>query len=160
MALTLPYPGLDFVPLDILTAEEMNEIVANYTFIAAQFPIGAASLDIPMFFHEERSQVITSGDTTMLNGMSWTIPQDGKYLAVLNGNAQPNQSTDSFPRVGFYVDDTRVAYSALHIRSDFQVSFSCLTVVDLTQGQILDARSYGGVVHYFEGFRMFARRLS
>lgn len=38
MALTLPYPNLDFVPLDILTAEEMNEIVANYTYIANQFP--------------------------------------------------------------------------------------------------------------------------
>lgn len=34
MALTLPYPDLDFVPLDILTAEEMNEIVSNYTYIA------------------------------------------------------------------------------------------------------------------------------
>ena len=34
MALTtLPYPSLDFVPLDILTAEEMNQIVANYSAI-------------------------------------------------------------------------------------------------------------------------------
>lgn len=38
MALTLPYPNLSFVPLDILTAEEMNEIVANYSYIANQFP--------------------------------------------------------------------------------------------------------------------------
>lgn len=30
MALTtLPYPSMDFVPLDILTAEEMNQLVAN-----------------------------------------------------------------------------------------------------------------------------------
>lgn len=34
MAITLPYPDLVFVPLDKLTAEEMNEIVANYTYIA------------------------------------------------------------------------------------------------------------------------------
>lgn len=34
MAITLPYPDLVFVPLDKLTAEEMNEIVANYTAIA------------------------------------------------------------------------------------------------------------------------------
>lgn len=45
MALTLPYPDLTFVPLDILTADEMNEIVANYTYIAAQFPVSSASLD-------------------------------------------------------------------------------------------------------------------
>lgn len=44
MALTLPYPSLSFVPLDVLTAEEMNEIVANYTYIANQFPIGAANI--------------------------------------------------------------------------------------------------------------------
>ncbi len=44
MALTLPYPSLDFVPLDVLTAEEMNEIVANYTYIANQFPIGTANI--------------------------------------------------------------------------------------------------------------------
>ena len=45
MALTLPYPGLVFVPLDILTAEEQNEIVANYTYIANQFPISASNID-------------------------------------------------------------------------------------------------------------------
>lgn len=55
MALTLPYPGLDFVPLDILTAEEMNEIVANYTFIASQFPIGAGALDFANLYLEADS---------------------------------------------------------------------------------------------------------
>jgi hypothetical protein len=39
MALTLPYPSISFVPLDVLTAEEMNHIVSNYTYIANQFPI-------------------------------------------------------------------------------------------------------------------------
>lgn len=38
MAVTLPYPDLDFVPLDVLTAEEMNQIVANYTYIANNVP--------------------------------------------------------------------------------------------------------------------------
>lgn len=34
MALTtLPYPNMDFVPLDILTADELDHIVANYTAI-------------------------------------------------------------------------------------------------------------------------------
>lgn len=45
MALTtLPYPSLDFVPLDILTAEEMNQIVANYTAIN-NATIGTNQLD-------------------------------------------------------------------------------------------------------------------
>lgn len=34
MALTtLPYPDMDFTPLDILTADELDHIVANYTAI-------------------------------------------------------------------------------------------------------------------------------
>ena len=38
MAIPLPYPNMSFVPLDILTAEEMNHIVANYTYIANYLP--------------------------------------------------------------------------------------------------------------------------
>ena len=45
MALTLPYPSLVFVPLDILTADQMNEIVANYEYIANQFPLSSDKLD-------------------------------------------------------------------------------------------------------------------
>lgn len=45
MALSLPYPSLTFVPLDILTAEEMNQIVANYEFISNQFPIGTGNIN-------------------------------------------------------------------------------------------------------------------
>ena len=45
MALTLPYPSMSFVPLDILTAEEMNHIVSNYTYIANQFPIATGNIE-------------------------------------------------------------------------------------------------------------------
>lgn len=45
MALALPYPSMNFVPLDVLTAEEMNHIVANYTFIANQFPLASSNID-------------------------------------------------------------------------------------------------------------------
>ena len=38
MALTLPYPDMDFVPLDILTAAEQDQLVANIEYIANQFP--------------------------------------------------------------------------------------------------------------------------
>lgn len=34
MSIPLPYPNMSFTPLDVLTAEEMNQIVANYTYIA------------------------------------------------------------------------------------------------------------------------------
>lgn len=44
MALTLPYPDMDFVPLDILTAAEQDQLVANIEYIANQFPLGNANI--------------------------------------------------------------------------------------------------------------------
>ena len=44
MALTLPYPSMNFVPLDILTAAEQNQLVANIEYIANQFPITNANI--------------------------------------------------------------------------------------------------------------------
>lgn len=44
MALVLPYPDMDFVPLDILTAAEMNELVANIEYVANQFPLATANI--------------------------------------------------------------------------------------------------------------------
>lgn len=34
MAVNLPYPNMDYVPLDILTAAEMNQMVANDQYLA------------------------------------------------------------------------------------------------------------------------------
>lgn len=45
MALTLPYPSMNFVPLDILTAAEQNQLVANIEYIANQFPITSSNID-------------------------------------------------------------------------------------------------------------------
>ncbi len=34
MAVTLPYPNMDFTPLDVLTAAEMDQMVANDKYLA------------------------------------------------------------------------------------------------------------------------------
>lgn len=46
MALTLPYPSMDFVPLDILTASELDQMVANIEYIASGsvFPLATANI--------------------------------------------------------------------------------------------------------------------
>lgn len=44
MALTLPYPDMVFVPLDILTAEDQNQLVGNIEFLANQFPLAASNI--------------------------------------------------------------------------------------------------------------------
>lgn len=40
MAIVVPYPNMDFTPLDVLTATEMDQIVSNYEYIADQLPAG------------------------------------------------------------------------------------------------------------------------
>lgn len=95
MALTLPYPDLDFVPLDILTAEEMNEIVANYTFIASQFPIGAGALDFANLHLEAEpvqaeincpDGVLTTIQTLDLPVGTWRVSYLMRGYALTSGN--------------------------------------------------------------------------
>lgn len=79
MALALPYPSLDFVPLDVLTAEEMNQIVANYTYIANQFPITMTNLASAVQTAIQNAGGITSGEV-------WT-PRGNVFCAgVLTGS--------------------------------------------------------------------------
>lgn len=44
MAATLPYPSIVFVPLDVLTAEELNQMAQNITALANMFPITSADI--------------------------------------------------------------------------------------------------------------------
>lgn len=43
MALSLPY-NLVFVPLDVLTAEELNNLMADISYIGNQFPISSSNI--------------------------------------------------------------------------------------------------------------------
>lgn len=44
MAVTLPYEDMEFVPLDILTAQEQNQLVANIEYLAGLFPLGSSEI--------------------------------------------------------------------------------------------------------------------
>lgn len=79
MALTLPYPGMVFVPLDILTAEQQNRIVANYTYISNQFPIASSNIDFT---------TITS--TPAIIG---SINNHNIYRKLITGNTGSSQGT-------------------------------------------------------------------
>lgn len=48
MAVTLPYPSMNFVPLDILTAQQQNQLVANINFLAGKIevPVSYAPSDM------------------------------------------------------------------------------------------------------------------
>lgn len=49
MSLTLPYPSIVFVPLDVLTAEELNQLNANTQAIANLFPLAASNINTSTF---------------------------------------------------------------------------------------------------------------
>lgn len=44
MAVTLPYPDMEFVPLDILTAQEQNQLVTNIEYLAGVFPLASSEI--------------------------------------------------------------------------------------------------------------------
>lgn len=44
MAITLPYPNLTFVPLDVLTADSLNNMHANTKALANAFPVSSANI--------------------------------------------------------------------------------------------------------------------
>ena len=43
--MALPYPGMDFTSLDILTAADMDKLVANIEYLASKFPVSSTDVD-------------------------------------------------------------------------------------------------------------------
>lgn len=118
MALTtLPYPSLDFVPLDILTAEEMNQIVANYTAInnatigtnqlanssittpkLANKAVTSDKVDfttLTYFAHNSSDVNVGTGETTVITINNL---RPGTYLVfgVLSLNKTNSEASDAF----------------------------------------------------------------
>lgn len=112
MSLALPYPSMVFVPLDVLTADEMNHIVANYEFIANQFPITSdnidwttikGNIDISEYVNTSvirninRARIMTSGGiaTLSLNLRVRAIPgnPDSTTLVTLPAELRPTYVT-------------------------------------------------------------------
>lgn len=43
--MALPYPSMSFVPLDVLSADELNQMVANDQYLAGLFPVQGSNID-------------------------------------------------------------------------------------------------------------------
>jgi hypothetical protein len=135
MALTLPYPDLDFVPLDILTAEEMNEIVANYTFIASQFPIGAGALDFPNLYleAEQPASIISVPAGATVDIQTLTLPA-GKwrvtYMVRVYGSSTEHKVVDAGLTIGG-VTTYSIAANCTRISNTFRGEIIGSTVLDL-----------------------------
>lgn len=183
MALTtLPYPSLDFVPLDILTAEEMNQIVANYTAInnstigtsqladssittpkLANKAVTSAKVDwttLPYkYVYYHGTQNIGTTALTQLTNMSFTIETAGAYFIALVGNYQVNGTAGSYPRFGIYIGDDRKFYSAVSTMAGLQNNFVTFGIINVTAGAVVSGKVTGGSCTVFEGCRMVAIRV-
>lgn len=49
MAVVLPYPSMDFTPLDILTANELDQMVANIEFLATKMAADPVAVTLSDF---------------------------------------------------------------------------------------------------------------
>ena len=88
MALTLPYPDMNFVPLDVLTAAEQNQLVANIEYIADQFPITSDNIDfttlLPSIVFGNNKAFPTAASDTPIYGDEITVPVNGRYFAYVS----------------------------------------------------------------------------
>lgn len=82
-ATTLPYPGMDFVPLDVLTADELDHLVANIEAVN-NASIGSATLNnysTTAQMNTAISTAITSANVPVIT-MTTTDPGAGSALAA------------------------------------------------------------------------------
>ena len=99
---TLPYPNMDFTPLDVLTAAEMDQMVANDQYLR-NFCAGLANgtnIDNGVILPSKLVNSFTSYTTDEVDtGFKWT---DGKaiYRKVINFGALPNNSSKTVTWAG------------------------------------------------------------
>lgn len=90
MSVTLPYPSIVFVPLDVLTAEELNQLNANTQYIANQFPLSAANINTssfklnPLFMQTGSAEITIKADSGAGGGVSVTFPTAFQNIPNLN----------------------------------------------------------------------------
>lgn len=104
MALTLPYPSMNFVPLDILTAAEQNQLVANIEYIANQFPITSANIGsqaVKSSNIDWSTYVYTAGDsvTKIYAGTAVTTSTTSGSIAYITIQLAKPISTGVFPSI-------------------------------------------------------------
>lgn len=103
MAYTLPYPSLQFVPLDVLTAEELNQIVENINSLAGEFPLNNSNIaDNAITTSKLINGAVSSGkidwtslgfsyNSSSISGLS--VSTSGTSLLSLNLSNMPTGAT-------------------------------------------------------------------
>ena len=158
MALTLPYPSMNFVPLDVLTAAEQNQLVANIEYIANQFPITNAniasstvkssnidwtSMDYAKIYIGGPTQngtvpmVLSQGTTVTVSNNSFRASVTGVYLVtfIISATNSTNQT------VSFKSNGTEL--SAINLRDAYQATTATL-ILSLSTTDVCTLEVVGG----------------
>ena len=90
--MSLPYPSMTFVPLDVLTAEEMNQLVANIEALANGSGLDSTAYPCCLAY-KSTTGTIASGDIVAVNTFKTNVggasigpnggvvvPKTGKYI--------------------------------------------------------------------------------
>ena len=128
--MSLPYPSMTFVPLDVLTAEEMNQIVANIESLSNRFStfvVGRNGGSHSYTFNINRST--GSGITLFVAGR---IGLGGLYVAnawaeVIALNAVPNMSVSATGGVDAGTDTVTVTFTNNNTSASFP--FAAITIL-------------------------------
>ncbi len=171
MALTtLPYPSLDFVPLDILTAEEMNQIVANYTAInnstigtsqlanssittpkLANKSVTSDKVDWATLSGDEWPLINTATSNNNINNKkdytqySFTAPASGRYFVSFTQQLGSNSANGYGLTLKIKLDSTTICQSGAAITGNAAYMYGNVScVVSANVGQVITCTTTGG----------------
>ncbi len=99
----------------------------------------------------DNTLAITGSGTQPVPGLSITVDTPGDYYVSASGNAQQQDGADSYPRIGIYVNGSRLAYSALKVYNTNQLSWQCADIISLSVGDVVSVQVVGAPVSLFEG---------
>jgi len=120
--MALPYPGMDFVPFDILTAEELDKIVENVESLADGSGQDAASLSTGKVTNPYKFSVYRNTAWNTANNVPAAVPFDTKlYDTGSNVDVVTNKGRFTAPVTGFYKFSTSVLISGAATRVVYDV---------------------------------------
>lgn len=140
-------------------ADTVDGYHANATPTANMVPVldanaklPSSATPIPTSYYLVNNSAINIPSTTQvaISGLSQVVAESGKYLLGLTGNMQVN-TAPSNPRIGIYINGTRIAYAAPSTNTGVQQTYSVLVQATLTAGDTVTAQVINGNCQLYEG---------
>lgn len=158
--MALPYPGMDFTPLDILTAAEMDKIVANIESLAngtgiADGVIQARKVDFKTFgskFYTNENAIKTYKDNRYVLAASDKFEFAGRYIILASATLSGRGSSTDI-RLKVQVNDKEIFYSDTywHLNDGTWGIFTFEQgVVDVNKGDSLTFEVSAGADNQYE----------